>query len=179
MAVPMLETERLLLRAHTIADFASCFDLWTNETVVRYIGGRASTPEEVWARLLRYAGHWQYLDYGYFLAVDKTSGLPVGEVGIAEYHRGTEPADTAAPEAGWALLTRYHGRGLAQEAMVAVLDWAAGQGILETTCRIDPANVASLRLAEKLGYLKYDQIQGDGYDSVLLRRICTAIRAAC
>jgi RimJ/RimL family protein N-acetyltransferase len=170
MAVPILETERLLLRAHSRADFAFCFEIWSNETIVRYITGRASTHEEVWARLLRYAGHWQYQGYGYFLAIEKASNVPVGEVGIAEYHRGSELTNNEPPEAGWAFLQHYHGQGLAHEAMVAVLDWAAGRGISETTCRIDPANTASLRLADKLGYLKYDQIRGDDYDSVLLKK---------
>lgn len=170
MPVPVLETKRLLLRAHTPADFPFCFEMWSDETVVQFITGKVSTPQEVWARLLRYAGHWQFLGYGYFLAVEKATGVRVGEIGIAEYHRGPQLSDSEPPEAGWAFLPRYHGLGLAYEAMVTVLDWAADQGITETTCRIDPANAVSLRLAAKLGYLKYDQIRGPEFESVLLKR---------
>jgi RimJ/RimL family protein N-acetyltransferase len=170
LVVPTLETERLLLRAHTAADFVACLELWSDETVVQYITGRASTPQEVWARLLRYAGHWQFMGYGYFLAIDKVSGVAVGEFGIAEYHRGIDLADNHPPETGWALQTPYRGRGLAYEATMAVLNWAAVRGFQETTCRIDPANTASLLLAEKLGYLRYDQVCWDGFDSVLLKR---------
>ena len=41
-----------------------------------------ATREEAWARLLRYAGHWALLGYGFWLVEDRTTGSFVGEVGV-------------------------------------------------------------------------------------------------
>jgi RimJ/RimL family protein N-acetyltransferase len=55
--VPTLRTERLILRAPTLDDFADSLAMWADPTVTRFIGGRPHTKEEVWSRLLRYIGH--------------------------------------------------------------------------------------------------------------------------
>jgi hypothetical protein len=105
---PTLTTDRLILRAHTAADFPGCYTLWSDPDVTRFIGGRPSTPEEVWSRILRYIGHWQVFDYGYFVITDRPTGTIIGEVGLADFHRDcTPPID--APEAGWVLLPQYQG----------------------------------------------------------------------
>ncbi|QQR35516.1 GNAT family N-acetyltransferase [Devosia oryziradicis] len=156
MAAPTLATQRLILRAHTQYDFAACCALWADPELTRFIGGRPSTPEEVWQRLLRYAGMWSLIGYGYFLATDRQTGLPVGEFGLADFHRDISPPLGDRPEAGWIMLPGHHGKGLAHEAMSAVLDWADAT-MPRTVCMIDPANAPSLRLAAKLGYVEYDR----------------------
>ena len=167
---PVLTTERLILRPHTSADLAACCALWADPDVVRYIGGRPSTPEEVWSRLLRYAGLWSLCGYGYLLATDRVTGAMVGEFGLADFHRDIAPDLAGVPEAGWVLLPAFHGQGLAHEALTALLAWASGQGIGRTVCLIDPANVASLRLADKLGYVQYARSSYKGTPTILLER---------
>lgn len=166
---PILITDHLVLRAHTAADFAACCTLWADPDVTRYIGGRPSTPEEVWSRILRYAGHWQLLGYGYFLATDRTTGDIVGEFGLADFHRDIEPSLGATPEAGWAMLPQFQGRGLAREALTAVLDWA-DQSMPRTVCLIDPDNAPSLRLAARLGYTEYARTTYKEHASILFER---------
>lgn len=61
MTAPTLETERLILRPHRVQDFEAVAALWAEPEVVRFISGTPSAPEESWARLLRYIGHWQAL----------------------------------------------------------------------------------------------------------------------
>ena len=36
---PTLTTDRLTLRAHRAADFDGCYDLWTDDAVIAFIGG--------------------------------------------------------------------------------------------------------------------------------------------
>jgi RimJ/RimL family protein N-acetyltransferase len=56
-------------------------------------------------------------------------------------------------EAGWGLVPRLQGQGLAEEAMRAALNWAAVDGTGERiTAIIDPGNAASRRIAQKLGF---------------------------
>ena len=61
MGVPVIETERLILRAHRLEDFPALAAMWGDSAVSRFVGGKPATREECWARLLRYAGHWQLL----------------------------------------------------------------------------------------------------------------------
>ena len=164
-----LTTPRLVLRPHTSADFPACCALWADPTVTRFIGGRPSTSEEVWSRILRYAGHWQLLGYGYFLATDRQSGAVVGEFGLADFHRDINPPLGDTPEAGWAMLPQFHGKGLAHEALTAVLAWA-DQTMPRTVCMIDPTNEPSLKLATKLGYTEYARTEYKDHPTILLAR---------
>src|SRR5260370_22486182 len=108
--VPVLETERLRLRGHRLDDFAQCAAMWADPIVTRYIGGKPLTEEESWARLLRYAGHWLLLGFGYWLAEEKATGHYVGEIGFAEVKRDIDPSLRAAPESPWGLASNAHSR---------------------------------------------------------------------
>ena len=89
--VPVLETERLRLRGHRLDDFAASSAMWADEVVTRYIGGRPFTEEEVWARLLRYVGHWALVGYGYWVLEEKATGAFVGEMGFGDFKRDIQP----------------------------------------------------------------------------------------
>ena len=127
--------------------------MWANPIVTRFIGGKPSTREELWMRLMRNVGHWSLLGFGYWVVEVKASGRFVGEVGFAELKRDIEPSFEGMPEGGWVLAPEAHGKGFATEAVKAILAWGdkhfAGR---TTTCIISPENTASIRVAEKCGY---------------------------
>ena len=52
--------------------------------VVRHIGGRPFPAEETWAKMLRYAGLWPLLGFGYWAIEEKASGRYTGDVGFAQ-----------------------------------------------------------------------------------------------
>ena len=129
--------------------------MWSDEAVVRHISGSPSTRSESWARVLRYIGHWQALGYGYWVLESKLDGRFVGEAGLADYHRDSQPSVHGKPEAGWALKTSAQGQGLATEAVRAMMVWADDVLAKEfpMACAIfDPAHAASVRVAEKVGF---------------------------
>src|ERR1700693_5156931 len=150
--IPVLQTERLRLRAHSLDDFRGCAAMWADPVVTRYIGGRPYTVEESWARLLRYVGHWTLLGFGYWGIEEKATGRYAGELGFADYHRDIEPSLNGIPELGWALVSALHGRGYATEAVRAVAAWGDTRfSGSETACLIHPENAASVKVAEKCG----------------------------
>lgn len=153
-AAPALATDRLLLRGHTTADLAACAAMWADPLVTRHIGGRPLSEEEVWARVLRYAGLWALLGFGYWAVHERTSGRFVGEVGLADFRRDVTPPLGDAPELGWVLAPWAHGRGFATEAVRGALGWSDSHlgPPQRTVCLIDPDNAASLRVAGKCGY---------------------------
>ncbi len=150
---PIIETERLVLRPHRRTDFADCAAMWADPVVTRHIGGRPFSKEEVWARLLRYVGHWTLLGFGYWAITEKDGARFIGELGFADFQREITPSLEGIPELGWALIPAAHGKGYATEALRTAIAW--GDGVLnaeETACIINPGNLASIRVATKCGY---------------------------
>jgi RimJ/RimL family protein N-acetyltransferase len=168
---PLVETERLVLRGYRLEDFPHVVAAWADPEVVRHIGGRPSTEEETWARFLRNIALWPMLGYGYWAAVEKSSGRFVGDVGLADFKREIEPSLKGVPEIGWVLARWSHGRGYATEAARAVLQWLERTlGPQRTVCIIDEANRASVRVAEKCGYREFARTRYKGSAIVMLER---------
>jgi RimJ/RimL family protein N-acetyltransferase len=152
---PQVETDRLILRPHTIADFPASAALWGNPDVTRFIGGKPSTREEVWARVLRYMGHWTALGYGYWAVVEKGSDRLIGEVGLSDFKRDIVPA-IDPPEVGWAFAPDAQGKGYATEAVQAALTWGEARlSAQRMMCMISAENERSIRLAVKCGFREF------------------------
>lgn len=170
-SVPVLETERLRLRAHRADDHAECMAIWSNPEVVRHIGGRAFTSEEVWRRLLQYVGLWNLLGYGYWAVEEKATGRYIGDIGFADFKRDLQPSLEGMLEFGWVLAPHAHGKGYASEAVAAVMAWAAQyQPALRAVCIIDPANQPSIRVAEKAGFKRWQETTYHGSPTIVFSR---------
>jgi RimJ/RimL family protein N-acetyltransferase len=127
--------------------------MWADPIVTRYIGGKPLNAEESWARLLRYAGHWALLGFGYWVVEEKETGSFAGEIGFADYKRNMEPSLDGTPEIGWVIASKFHGKGYATEAVRAAVTWGDEHfGRSGTACLIHPENLQSIRVAEKCGY---------------------------
>ncbi len=166
--VPVIETERLRMRGHRPEDFRDSAALWADPNVTRYIGGTPLSEEEVWARLLRYVGHWSWLGFGYWAVEEKATGRFAGEMGFSDWKRDIQPSLQGIPEIGWVLATRVHGQGYATEAVRAALAWgqarfpavfsgeqpmrAAPLKSSRVVCIIHPEHIRSIRVAQKCGF---------------------------
>lgn len=162
-----LETPRLILDLHTAADLEPMLDMWSDPDTVAFLGGKLSSRQDSWMRLLRYRGLWAVLGYGYWAVRDRASGRYVGELGFADFHRATTPSFEGIPEAGWVLAPWARGQGFAREALEAALRWLDARNHPESVCIIDPLNARSLRLAAHLGYADPRQLR-HGEDPVTL-----------
>ena len=168
---PEIETARLRMRGHRVEDLAVCAEMWADPEVVRHIGGRPFSREEVWARILRYTGHWSLLNYGYWLIEEKATGAFAGELGFADFQRELESPLVGLPELGYAFSSRTNGRGYATEAARAALAWGdAHFDPKRTTCIIHPENLASIRVAEKCGYTEFERTTYKGEPAIILAR---------
>lgn len=157
--IPTLTTDRLLLRGHRLDDFDDFLALWKHKDLVRFIGGEMPTREQVWARLLRYAGLWHHLGFGFFAVEERQSGKLIGEVGFLDLHRDMTPSTEGTLEAGWGITPPMQGKGYATEAMSAAIAWADGQFAgRRMTCIVEIENRSSLRVAEKIGFRRIGEI---------------------
>jgi RimJ/RimL family protein N-acetyltransferase len=166
-----IDTERLILRPHRVEDYDDMRAMWSVPEVARYIIGRPSSDEEVWGRLLRYAGGWALLGYGFWAIRDRATGGFVGDAGFHNLHRQLVPPFGDRPELGFALAPRFQGKGLGREVAQAVLAWGdrtwpGG----ETVCMIAPENAPSLRIALGLGYVETGRSTYNGAEFVLFAR---------
>jgi RimJ/RimL family protein N-acetyltransferase len=152
MSPPVLETERLILRAHEEKDFPAYAAMWGDPVVARYFPSTLS-QEEAWKKFLRAFGQWAISGYGSLSVIEKATGAFVGETGFFEARRDITPSLIGIPEAGWSFASAAHGKGYASEAVAATHRWADQHfGRARTTCIIVPENLASIRVAHKHGY---------------------------
>ncbi len=145
MTGPVIETARLILRPPTLEDFPRWADFQADVETTRFIGGPKSPPE-VWRVLMSVAGAWSLTGVGFFSVIEKASGQWMGRIG--PWH----PHGWPGTEVGWSLHADAMGRGYAKEAAVATMDYAVdGLGWTDIVHTIDPGNLASARLAQRLG----------------------------
>jgi RimJ/RimL family protein N-acetyltransferase len=123
--------------------------------VMRYIGsGRTLTREETWRAMAAALGHWVLRGYGLYAVEEKGSGRFVGRVGLIN------PEGWPGLELGWMIGRDQWGRGYATEAAAAVVRMAYDPlGATHVISLIRPQNVASIRVAEKLGAIRESTIQ--------------------
>ncbi|TWI07976.1 RimJ/RimL family protein N-acetyltransferase [Lysobacter ruishenii] len=147
----MLDAGTVRLRPHRADDLLDFFALYSDPQVMRYWSFPAWTHVDQ-ARE-RFEGA---------LAGDDPSKLLCWAVADAERDRliggvtlfAIDPAQGRA-EIGYALHSSQWGRGHARHALRAVLDHAFGAlGLRRVEADIDPRNLASCRLVERLGFTR-------------------------
>jgi RimJ/RimL family protein N-acetyltransferase len=144
MTIPRLVSERLLLRPFRNADLDPYAAFWETEAA-RFVGGPCGRAD-AWRKMAMYAGHWLLRGYGIWALEERASGAFVGQAGL------WFPEGWPEPEIHWLLLGGATGRGLATEAARRVRDHARDDlGWVTVVSCIDPANDASVRVAERLG----------------------------
>ncbi len=170
MDVPVLETDRLVLRNHRIEDYDALARIWADPAVTRFIG-TPSSREESWSRLIRYVGHWELLGFGAWAVERREVPGYIGFVGFADLRRDISPPFDGIPESGWVFQSQSHGSGYATEAMQAALAWMdRHHGGDITTCVIHSENAASIRVARKLGYTEHARSDFRGVQVIQFRR---------
>ncbi|MEO5641043.1 MAG: GNAT family N-acetyltransferase [Sphingomicrobium sp.] len=172
ISAPRLETERLVLRAFTRADLDAHAAKLADPDVVRHLGGQLFNREDSWRRLTMAVGQWPLLGYGYWAVEAKADGRMVGEVGFADFERGMTPDISGAPEMGWVFERVAHGQGIAAEAARAALAWIdQAYAPPEITAIISIENAKSMRLAERLGFVREpDAVYRDELIALFRRR---------
>jgi RimJ/RimL family protein N-acetyltransferase len=140
-----LDTPRLILRPPRTADLDAWAEMMQDEPTARFIGG--VTPRSIcWRQLMTMIGAWHSQGFAMFSVIEKASGRWVGRLGP------WQPEGWPGTEIGWAICREHWGKGYAGEGATAATNWAFDVlGWSNIIHSIAPGNIASRRVAQKLG----------------------------
>ena len=144
--IPTIETHRLILRGpepEDYPDFKATFASYRS----RFMGGPLNAYE-AWMLYAAEIGHWQIRGFGMWMIHDKTTDETYGMAG------GWQPAQWPEAEIAWIIWPDKAGHGYALEATHAARAYFYANGWKEAVSYIDPKNLDSIRLAERLGAAK-------------------------
>jgi len=146
--IPVVQTERLLLRDWKDTDLNPLAQMMANPEVARFIGG-VQPRSSVWRTVAMYAGLWTLCGFGFWVVERRLDGVFLGRVGF------WKPESWPGVELAWSLDRPYWGHGYATEAARAALNYGS-QSILvpQFVSLIHPDNAPSQRVAHRLGETK-------------------------
>ena len=157
--IPVIETRRLVLRGPEPQDYPDFKATFTSYRA-RYMGGPLNAYE-AWMLYAAEIGHWEIRGFGMWMLHLRDTGDTVGMAG------GWQPARWPEREIAWVIWPDRAGKGYALEATHAVRRHLYRCGWTTAVSYIDPKNLDSIRLAERLGAKKDHEAQTiDGSDAV-------------
>ncbi|HEY8996141.1 MAG TPA: GNAT family N-acetyltransferase [Lacunisphaera sp.] len=158
--MPILETERLLVREFTPEDAPFILELLNEPAFIRFIADKGVRDLAGAGRYLRNGPFASYARHGFGLwqVALKDGGIPVGMCGLLR-------RDTLEhPDLGFAFLARHTGKGYAFEAASAALVHARSVLKLGPILALTAAeNPSSIKLLGKLGFRFERMIDLPGY----------------
>ena len=142
---------------------------------MRFLGGETVPPEDARGVVAKWIERWEKNDLGPFVVERRSDGRFLGRAGILVWDTRTwslaaasDAGPYAQPEIGWALVQAAWGNGYATEAARTVREWAREQrGIGRLVSLIAPGNVASQRVAQRLGASPGETVKLFGSDDAV------------
>ena len=153
--VPMIETDRLILRAPRIEDFDDFAEIVLGPQGLFY--GKPTSRDAAWSDFMQITGTWYLRGHGAWTVTRRDGGDVLGF-----FHIGAEPGDEA-PEIGFLLAAKAQGKGYGTEAAAAIRDHGFGpMGLKQLVSYVDAGNARSLALATRLGADREDRVSDSG-----------------
>jgi RimJ/RimL family protein N-acetyltransferase len=164
----ILETKRLLLRRLIMDDLDDLFALYKDPEIRKYFPEGILNFEETKEELEWHMnGHPKYPELGLWATIHKETEKFIGRCGLLPWTiEGQDEVEIA-----YLLDKSFWGQGLATEAAQGILQY--GFEYLQLSrliCLIDPENIASQRVAERIGMSlekRVDGIAGDNFPTLI------------
>lgn len=164
----ILETNRLILRHLVNDDLDDLFALYSDPEIRQYFPegllNLAETKEELEWHM---NGHPKYPELGLWATIHKETGKFIGRCGLLPW----EIDGKLEVEIAYLLDKSFWHQGLATEAAQGILKYGfENLNLSRLICLIDPENISSQRVAERIGMTlerKVDGIAGDNYPTLI------------
>ncbi len=152
--VPVLETERLRLRAPRIAEFDAYRSIFHSDRWPHGDEG-AGTDEDAWLDFNQMLASWMLRGIGLFAVETQLDATLVGFASID--HEWGDPE----VEIGWMLTADAEGQGYATEAGAALLELARSQGRKSVVSYMGHDHPRSAAVAQRLGGVRDPKAEAD------------------
>jgi RimJ/RimL family protein N-acetyltransferase len=145
----ILETKRLLLRRLVMSDLDELYSFYCDPEVIKYIPDAPRTYEETREELEGFMnGHPRYPELGLWATIYKETGQFIGRCGLIPWTIDEQNE----VEIAFAIAKAFWGKGLATEVAQALLQYGFEHlHLSRLICVIEPENLASVRVATKIG----------------------------
>ena len=141
------ETERCLIRELSLSDLPALYELYDKPGMTDYVEPLYDYETELEYQKAYIENMYGFYEYGMWLVFSKETGKLIGRAGLEH------------DELGYMIAPEFWNMGYATEVCRFIIDYARrNTDFEELYCRIDERNVASVRLAKKLGFVKNGQI---------------------
>ena len=146
--IPILETERLLLRKMERRDSGDMFEYARDPAVTKFLTWNPHNDESFTRRYLTYiAGRYRAGEFYDWALILKSENKMIGTCGFTRIE-----SETHTGEIGYVLNRAYWGRGIATEAVQRVVAFGFDTlGLSRLESRFIDGNAASRRVMEKVG----------------------------
>jgi RimJ/RimL family protein N-acetyltransferase len=163
--IPVIETERLILRGPQVEDFEPMFAFLSTERS-HFVRSAELDRLQAWRGFGHLVGHWVLRGFGQWVITMKGDDTAIGATG------GWFPETWPEREIGWAIWSEAHeGQGIAYEAATAARAHLFGAMGWETAVSyIDTANSRSAALAKRLGCVIDPTAKGPNDEPCLVYR---------
>ena len=153
-----METEHCYVRESCEEDVEAFYDIYKAPEVTRYTEGLFEHAISEKAYIREYIEKvYAYFEFGVWTVILKESGEIIGRAGIST----REGFDI--PELGYVLGLPWQGKGLAKEVCEGIIKYAKDElEITRLQVLIQEGNKASIKLAEKLGFQKEEELRIEG-----------------
>jgi RimJ/RimL family protein N-acetyltransferase len=161
----ILETTRLTIRHFLPEDLDALYMLYCDLEAKKFIPDAPRTFQETQEELEWFLnGHPEHPDLGLWAAVDKQTHQLAGRVGLLPWVID----DRKEVEVAYLIANKYRRQGLATEAALALLHYGFEQlQLSRLICLIDQENLASIKVAEKIG-MRFEKHGQDAIGPFLL-----------
>ena len=151
MNLATLQTERLRLKRWDERHRLEFRLLSRDPEVMRFIGPGPLETEKADENFDWMLAHWEEHGFGWRSVLDKTTNQWLGFVGLSVVPPELK-GFSGQVEIGWSLVRSAWGRGYASEGASRVRDDGfESVGLDRLMARLQPANIASARVAQKIG----------------------------
>ena len=164
----VLETERLILRRLVIEDLNDLFVLYSDPEIRKYFPDGAKNFNDTKEELEWYLnGHPEHPELGLWATIHKETGKFIGRCGLLPW----EIDGKLEVEIAYLLDKTHWHQGLATDAALGIMKYGfENLNLSRLICLMHPENLASRRVAERIGMKlenRVDGIAGDSFPTLI------------